>query len=244
MAWDNSHGWSSTPGPSNRRPVSSHDRDCHIYLSKFQVHIHQMVLLVSFIIKQDDCWGFETRPRDVLFFFSPPPQSIQTSRSSWTVNGERLAPACKHIHISTNNENRATILIMPRRTRASRFASNRRLASLASFPSLLLKAYKLHDSAEQAMVSVLFQHASKFTWHEQRELRSLLDHVEEKPGSSNVFWSPSPHYHPPSYVKPTNHQPRERGLSERRREDGVFACSETFGSVVIVVVSEERGSFL
>ena len=43
-------------------------------------------------------------------------------------------------------------------------------------------------------------------------------------------------YHAPYDVTPTNLKPRGRGLLVRSREGGVFACSEMFDSVVVVVV--------
>ena len=115
------------------------------------------------------------------------------------------------------------------------FSSNRHFVSLAPSSSLLLlKAYKLHDSAEQ---NILFQHMSKFTQHEQREVRCYF--VVSRGTRASRFASNHPCLSSTFFfsdVTPTNHQPRGHCLPVRSREGRVFACSETFGSVVVVGV--------
>ena len=49
------------------------------HFSQHQVHSQQMARPFSSHIQQGDCRGSEIRPRDVLLFFSPSPQCVQTS---------------------------------------------------------------------------------------------------------------------------------------------------------------------
>ena len=108
---------SSTPGPTNRHTVSSHDQDCHTapLSATGPLTLNGAAFLLDHITRRS-----ETRPRDALFFFSPPQKRTNFTtqpNSQWLASCSSMR-ANPHQHQQRESHSYFVVL---RGTRASRF---------------------------------------------------------------------------------------------------------------------------